>query len=406
LLLLRLGYAYIHRMGMVLCIFAILATGALAYSVLSIIAALRYRAFKCRGFDDAGNALGGARLSEPISILKPLAGLDDGLEKNLRGFFEQDYEGPFELIFAVRHQSDPCVPLVTRLCAEYANIPSRFILTGEPPYPHAKVYSLARMMALAKYEVVVMSDSDIRVTRDFLRRIAAEFADPETALATCPYRAVAGASVWSRMEAEGMNTTFWQGAFTAKMLEGMTFAVGPTMVVRRKFIEEAGGIASLKDYLAEDFELGRRMAAAGHRVILSSYVVEHRIGSETAAQNFEHRKRWARTGRRSRRLGYIGQIFTYPLPLALLLWAVAPFEWWPVVAATFAVRALSAWVTSSVVLKARANWLLLPCEDLLGFVFWIAGFFGNSITWRGRTYRLDREGRAVALEPVALEPAA
>jgi ceramide glucosyltransferase len=399
-------------MGIVVCLIATLVMGALAYSLLSIVAALRFRAFECRESRDSGNSGNRARcLPEPISVLKPLSGLDDGLEKNLRGFFEQDYEGPFELIFAVRHDSDPCVPLVTRLCAEYANVPSRFILTGEPPYPHAKVYSLARMMAVAKHEVIVMSDSDIRVTRDFLRRIAAEFADPETALATCPYRAVGGASVWSRMEAEGMNTTFWQGAFTAKMLEGMTFAVGPTMVVRRKFIDEAGGIASLKDYLAEDFELGRRMAAAGHRVILSSYVVEHRIGSETAAQNFEHRKRWARTGRRSRRLGYIGQIFTYPVPLALLLWAVdywmdGSADWWPVVAATLVVRALSAWVTSCIVLKANINWLLLPCEDLLGFVFWIAGFFGNSITWRGRTYRLDREGRAIAYEPAAYEPAA
>ena len=381
-------------MGIVIYGVAVLVAGALAYSLLSMIAALRYLA-------SANVSAPQPFPLEPISVLKPLSGLDEGLEENLRGFFEQDYAGSFELVFAVRQESDPCVPLVRRLCAEYSNIPSRLILTGEPPYAHAKVYSLTRMMAVAKHEVIVMSDSDIRVTPDFLGRVAAEFADPETALATCPYRAVAGASMWSRMEAEGMNTTFWQGAFTAKMLEGMTFAVGPTMVARRKFIEEAGGIASLKDYLAEDFELGRRMAASGHRVILSSYVVEHRIGSETAAQNIEHRKRWARTGRRSRRLGYIGQIFTYPVPLALLLWAAAPFEWWPVAAATLAVRALSAWVTSSVVLKARTNWLLLPAEDVLGFVFWIAGFFGNSITWRGRTYRLDREGRAIAYEPAA-----
>jgi ceramide glucosyltransferase len=379
---------------MFLGIVTVLAAGALAYSLLSIVAAFRYLAAAKPPRNEYS-------ADEPVSVLKPLSGLDEGLEGNLRGFFEQDYASLFELIFAVRHESDPCVPLVRRLCSEYRNVPARLILTGEPPYPHAKVYSLARMMAVAKHELIVMSDSDIRVTRDFLRHIAAEFADPKTALATCPYRAVAGASVWSRIEAAGMNTTFWQGAFTARLLEGMTFAVGPTTVLRRRFIDEVGGIASLKDYLAEDFELGRRLAAAGHRVILSSYVIEHRIGSETAAQNCEHRIRWARTGRRSRRLGYFGQIFTYPLPLALLLWTIAPLDWWPAVVAALAVRAVSAWVTSQVVLGVRINWLLLPAEDLLGFGFWIAGFFGSSITWRGRTYHLDRKGRAIAQESTA-----
>jgi ceramide glucosyltransferase len=282
------------------------------------------------------------------------------------------------------------------LCAEYADAPSRLIITGEPSYPHAKVFSLARMMEQARYDLVVMSDSDVRVTRDFLKRVAAEFADGQVALATCPYRAIPGASIWSRLEAIGMNTTFWQGALTARMLEGMAFAVGPTTVARRKFVDEAGGIEGLKDYLAEDFELGRRMAAQGHRVILSSYVVDHRIGSESAVQNFWHRIRWARTGRRSRPAGYIGQIFTYPVPLVVLLWAIAPFEWWPIVVSAFAVRAMSAWVTARVVLGSRINWLLLPAEDIVGFAFWIAGFFGNSITWRGRKYRLDRVGRAIA----------
>jgi ceramide glucosyltransferase len=382
-------------MAILLGIMAALVAGSLVYSLLSVVAAFRYLAASPPR-EAAGR--------EPVSVLKPLSGLDEGLEENLRGFFEQDYAERdangarplFELIFAVRQESDPCVPLVRRLCAGYPSVPARLILTGEPPYPHAKVFSLARMIAEARHDLVVMSDSDIRVTRDFLRHIAAEFADHDIALATCPYRAVAGSSGWSRLEATGMNTTFWQGVLTARWLYGMKFAVGPTTAARRKFVDETGGIEGLKDYLAEDFELGRRMAAAGHRVILSSSIVEHRIGSETASQNLGHRIRWARTGRRSRPSGYIGQIFTYPVPLAALLWAIAPFAWWPVVVTTLGVRAASAWVTSQAVLGARINWLLLPIEDMLGFLFWIAGFFGNSITWRGRTYRLDRDGRAIA----------
>src|SRR5260370_1059757 len=144
---------------------------------------------------------------EPISVLKPLAGLDDGLEENLRGFFEQDYPH-FELLFAVRQETDPCVPLVRRLCTEHPQIPSRLILTGEPPYPHAKVYSLARMLAEARHDLIVMSDSDIRVTPDFLRHVAAEFAGGATALDTCPYPVLPGRSFWSRLDAADVNTAF------------------------------------------------------------------------------------------------------------------------------------------------------------------------------------------------------
>ena len=362
-----------------------LVAGALVYSLLSVVAAIRYL---------AASAPNDAADHEPISVLKPLAGLDEGLEENLRGFFEQDYPH-FELLFAVRQETDPCVALVRRLCAEHAHIPSRLILTGEPPYPHAKVYSLARMLAETRHDLVVMSDSDIRVTPDFLRHVAAEFADGATALATCPYRALPGRSFWSRLEAAGMNTTFWQGVLTARMIDGMKFAVGPTTVARRKAIDAIGGIERVKNYLAEDFELGKLIAEAGFRVILSSYVVEHRIGSESRAANFTHRIRWARTSRRSRPWGYFGQLFTYPLPLALLLVGAMP-QWWPLLASTAVIRYASALFVSQVVLGARLNWALLPLDDVLGFAFWIAGFFGNSITWRGRTYRLDREGRAVA----------
>jgi len=197
------------------------------------------------------------------------------------------------------------------------------------------------------------------------------------------------------VEAVGMNTNYWQGVLTARLLAGMKFAVGPTIAGRRQAIEAIGGIERVKDYIAEDFDLGRLMAQSGQRVILSSYVIEHRIGSESCAKNFTHRIRWGRTSRRSRPLGYIGQIFTYPIPIALLLCA-ALGPAWPVVAVAASFRYASAWMISQVVLGVPLNWILLPLEDVLAFLFWIAGFFGNTITWRGRTYRIDRQGRAVA----------
>jgi|CZKR01.1.fsa_nt_gi ceramide glucosyltransferase len=355
--------------------------GAIAYSLLQIVAALRYRAVRPPLL----------LATEPISILKPLAGLDLDLESNLRTVFEQDYPA-FEILFAVRSEADPAAEVVARLQREYPKVPSRLVLTGEPPYPNAKVFSLDRMLAAASNDLVVMSDSDIRVTPDLLRTVAAEFQDAHLGVATCPYRAVPGASFWSRLEATGMNTDFWGSALVARMLEGMHFAVGPTLAARRRVLHSIGGFARLKDYLAEDFVLGKFAAEAGHGVILSSYVVEHHIGSATLQQNIAHRLRWARSTRRSRPAGYVGQLFTMPFPLALLVCAASP-TWWPLLPVTLIVRAVAAYTVSARVLRARINWLLLPIEDWLGFCFWIAGFFGNTISWRGRRYQLFSDGR-------------
>lgn len=372
--------------GVLLAVFC----GSVVYCILQIVAALRYLQVRPPTLLDI----------EPISILKPLAGLDLDLESNLRTFFEQDYPS-FEILFAVRSESDPAVEVVSRLQKEYSKIPSRLVITGEPPYPNAKVFSLERMMAVAANDLLVMSDSDIRVTLNLLRTAAAEFQDARLGVATCPYRAVPGASFWSQLEATGMNTDFWGGALVARMLEGMRFAVGPTIVARRNVLQAIGGFARLKDYLAEDFVMGQFAADAGHGVILSSYVIEHHIGSATLGENVAHRLRWARSTRRSRPAGYLGQLFTMPLPLALIVCAFSPV-WWPVLPVAVAVRAVAAYVVSGRVLRARLNWVLLPIEDLTGFLFWIAGFFGNTISWRGRRYRLSADGRFELIgEPAA-----
>jgi ceramide glucosyltransferase len=359
-----------------------LLAGAWMYCFLAILAARRYLGVRPPGLAAA----------EPVSILKPLAGLDLGLESNLRTFFEQDYPGRFEILFAVRDASDPACDVVRKLQRRHSQVPSRLLVTGEPPYPNAKVFSLDRMLAEAAHDLVVMSDSDIRVGPGLLRAVAAEFQDPALGVATCPYRAVAGASFWSRLEATGLNTGFIAGILVARMLEGMKFAVGPTIAARRRALESIGGFGRLKDFLAEDFVLGKFAAEAGQGVALSSYVIEHHIGSQGFRHNAAHRLRWSRSTRRSRPAGYLGQLFTLPLPVALAVWAMNA-AWWPVVPATLAIRAAAAWVVSRQVLRARIEWLLLPLEDIAALVFWVAGFFGNTITWRGRKYRLASDGR-------------
>ncbi len=361
-----------------------LVTGSLVYCVLTVVAALRYRGVR-------PPSLAGPT---PISVLKPLAGIDDGLEENLRTFFEQHY-ADFEILFAVRNPNDPAIAVAERLRARYPGVPSSLIVTGEPPYPNAKVYSLDRMLAAARHDLLVMSDSDIRVTPDMLAIIAAEFQDAKLGLATCPYRAVPGRSFWNTLEAIGLNTEFIGGVLVARMLDGMKFALGPTIAARRATLDGIGGFDAVKDFLAEDFVMGNLAAARGDRVILSSYVIEHHIGAQTLAANLRHRLRWNRSTRRSRPAGYVGQLFTNPLPLALLLWIARP-EWWPVAAATLLLRAAAALATAGYVLRDPLTarlFFLLPLQDILSFAMWLAGFFGNTILWRGRKYYLRADGR-------------
>ena len=363
---------------------AALVAGGLVYCVMTVIAARRYMRERPAS----------ARNSEPISILKPLAGADEGLAENLRSFFEQDY-AKFEILFAVRHGEDAAVPIVEKLRDQYPSVPSRLIFTGEPPYPNAKIFSLTAMLEMSQHSLVVMSDSDIRVGSTFLRDIASEFLDPELALTTCPYRAVPGASLWSTLEAIGMNTEFLGGILVARMLEGMKFAVGPTIAARRRALAAIGGLESFKDYLAEDFVMGQRAAEMGLGVGLSGTVVEHRIGTQGFRVNSTHRLRWSRSTRRSRPYGYIGQVFTNPLPLALLLVVLRP-EWWPALLVTVALRAAAAHATSCRVLHDRLTverWWLVPLEDIASFIFWVLGFFGNTIHWRGHKFYLRRDGR-------------
>jgi ceramide glucosyltransferase len=364
---------------------SLLLAGSLVYCVLIIIAAYRYHAVQP---PPPGN-------QPPVSILRPLCGIDESLEDNLRSCFNQLYP-EFEIVMAVHTASDLAAPVVENLIREYAgHVSARLIVTGESTIPNAKSYSLNRLVREAKYEVLVMSDSDVWVEPDLLSRVAREFQNPRVGLITCPYLAVGGKSIWSRLEAIGMNTELLGGVLVARMLEGMRFALGPTLAVRRNVLDAMGGFGYLQEFLAEDFVIGHRTAELGHEVVLSSSIIQHRIGSQGMVKNLKHRLRWARSTRRSRPAGYWGQLFTYPLPLALLLWSVWPSTW-PALLFTFVVRSAAAAATATYILKdplIRKQWWLLPIQDVLGFLVWIGGFVGDTIIWRDRKCTVLRDGR-------------
>lgn len=363
----------------------LLLVGSWVYCVLTVVAARRYLAISPPAL----------KTMPPISVLKPLCGQDDCLEENLRSFFTQDYPD-YEILFAVHALSDPAVAVVEKVRHEFPRGPRvHLVETGESAAPNAKAHSLGHLVARAQHSILVMSDSDVQAPAASLRRIAAEFQNPVVGVVTCPYRAVPGKGFWSRLEALGMNTQFLAGVLVAWLVGEMDFALGPTLAARREVIEAIGGFDQLGDYLAEDFVIGNLAPRLGYRVVLSSCVIEHRIGSQPFKLNFQHRLRWARSTRRSRPAGYWGEIFTNPIPLAVLLWLAQP-KLWPVVAVTALFRTLAAWSTAKWVLHdplTRRRWWLIPIQDVISLLVWIAGFFGSSIDWRGRRYKLLPDGR-------------
>ena len=357
--------------------------GSLAYCVLAMIGACRYR--------KAGRPQ--APAPHPISVLRPLAGAADNTEANLRSLFSQDWPA-FEVLLSVHEEHDSAAPIARRVMAQFPAVPSRLIVAGISPLPNAKVWSLRALLPHAAHENIVMTDSDIRLEPDCLATLDAELSQPNVALVTCPYRAIGGPRFWPRVEALGLNTDFLAGMLTQRFLNGMDFAIGCTIATRRAELETIGGLPALQRYLAEDFMMGNLLHARGRTVVLSRSVIEHHIGNDTFLTNWKHRLRWARSTRRSRRAGYVGEIFTKPVALSLILWAVAPRMWWAV-AVALVFRAALVWLTAGRILKdplTARYWWLLPIEDIASFATWVLGFFGKTILWRGRKLVIARDG--------------
>ena len=374
---------------------AIVAVGGCAYYVIVVAAARRFVAR--RGRRQPPNSV-----SISFSVLKPLAGCEPELEENLQSFFALDY-GNYEILFAARDRDDPALASAEALGRRHPAAPSKVLVAGQAPCPNLKVHSLAVMTRSSSGDVLVISDSDIRADPSLLVDLATEFRDTRVGVVTCPYRAAAGRSPWSRLEALGMNTEFWSGVLAAQLLAPMDFAVGPTMAIRRSCLEAIGGWDAVRDFLAEDFQLGRRARLAGYDVRLGTHVVEHRIGSQGLTKNLGHRLRWRRSTRRSRRAGYWGEIFANPLPWALLLPVAASgaaWSWW-LLGTCAVLRLLAAIAVGRHVLQdarfLRRCWLL-PIQDTLSLAVWVAGLFGKRVNWRDRTYELTRDGRLRPIE--------
>ncbi|HVT97229.1 MAG TPA: glycosyltransferase, partial [Acidobacteriaceae bacterium] len=253
----------------------------------------------------------------PVSLLKPLHGDEPDLEAHLASFFDQDYPA-FEIIFCARSASDPGLAAARRVAARFPHIPAQFLSTGEQTYINAKVSSMERMHAAAQHDIFIISDSDVRVTRNYIREVVAPFADAEVGAVTCLYRGVAQRGLWAKLEAAGMSVEMTSGVLTANLLEGMKFALGPTMAVRRRSVEAMGGFGVLGPFCSDDFLLGEKVAAQGQTVVLSHHVIDHIILNLSVAASLRHQTRWMKSTRFSRPLGHLGTALTFSLPFGIL----------------------------------------------------------------------------------------
>jgi ceramide glucosyltransferase len=337
----------------------------------------------------------------PVSILKPLKGVDPEVWESFRSHCEQDYP-QFQLIFGVSDPADPAIAVVRKLQAKYPNVPIELIVCDRVLGTNIKVSNLAQMLPTARYEILLVIDSDIRVPSDYLRRAITPLADTSVGLVTCLYRGVASPTahptLGSRLEALGISTDFVPGVLSARFIEeGLRFGLGSTLAFRRRDLEAIGGFEALLDYLADDYELGRRIASTGKKVELSAATVVTFLPAYTLRQFFHHQLRWSRTIRGARRWGHAGLLFTFGLPWTLLtLLAARGALWaWALLAVTFAVRMAVGFVAAIVVLhddQFLRYVLLLPLRDLIAPFVWAASFMGNRIHWRGDAFDL-KDGR-------------
>lgn len=338
----------------------------------------------------------------PLTLLKPVHGSEPGLEAHLATFFEQDYP-EYEILFCARTENDAGLETARRVAARYPNIAAKFLSTGgEPDYINAKVASLELMEAEAAYEILVISDSDVRVSPDYLRAVALPFADEKVGAMCCPYRGVAAeGGLWARLEAVGMSVEMTSGVLVARMMEGMQFVLGPTMAFRRDAIRRMGGFAVTADYCADDFVLGNETFKLGQTVVLSTHAIDHMVINSTLWPSLKHQVRWMKSTRFSRPKGHFGTALTFGLPFGILAWTAAAWIGHPlwglaVFAWSVATRLALAIAVGGMVVEDR-SWfgllVLFPVRDLMGFGFWAASYWGRRILWRGRVFELLPGGK-------------
>jgi ceramide glucosyltransferase len=330
----------------------------------------------------------------PVSILKPVRGLDPGAYESFATFFRQDYP-EVEILFGVEDPSDGAIPVIERLRREFPHVPAR-VVVSRARGPNRKASLLHALAREARHDVLVASDADMRVDPDYLRRVVGALLAPGVALVTCPYRGEQPASLASRLEALHMGVTFLPSAILARELLGLPFAMGATVAIRRADLDAVGGFASVEGHLADDYQIGARVASLGREVVVAPCVVRSVLGTVRARELWDREVRWSRCARVSRPGGQLGYVTTFATPLAAAFLAATGFGagGWDVLAATVALR----WAIAAAVARetgdrtSLASLPLLPLRDLMTAAVWATALLGRRVVWRGEIFEVARDG--------------
>jgi ceramide glucosyltransferase len=340
----------------------------------------------------------------PVTIIKPVKGMDAESYENFASFCRQEYP-VFQIIFALSDENDPVLPVIRRIIATFPDVAIDLVVDDRKYGPNYKVCNLMNAYPLARHDLIIVCDSDIRVGSEYLRNVCSLFVDPEVGLVSSLYRSSHVHGWTTALEALGFTTEMVPNVMVARSLEGLTFALGASMAVRREALEGIGGFRSLVEYLADDYQLGNRVHQTGWRLELSDHVVESVMKKESFWEVFSRQLRWCRTMRVSRPGGYAGSGIVQPFPQALLALIVSGFTLPGLVAALllYLVRGGVSVVFSRRYLGDRllpGRLWLLPVRDCIAFTTWFLSFFGNRVNWRGHRYRVLPGGRMVDLENV------
>ena len=344
-----------------------------------------------------------------VSMLKPLHGTEPGMERNLASFFEQEYPGEWELLFCARFDTDEGLKLARAVGQRYPQVDARYVTCGEPTpkFHNAKVYSLAKMDSVAKNDLFVTSDADVRVEKDYLLRMVQTLKDPHMGLASCIYLGTAqpdtgngGPGFASQLDAVGKSVEMSSGVLVADMLEGTKFALGATMAVRKKSFQDVGGFDQLGEFYADDFVIGNRLAAQGTGVKMATYIIRLMVQDSPFWLSFRNQLRWMQSTRRSRPWGHLGSGLTFAMPFGLLglVWgllsghAVIGVVW-------LLAMVVNRWLQAGAILGVLGdpdifyNAMIYPLRDVLGSVLWVGSYGGENFYYRGKVYKLKDGGR-------------
>jgi ceramide glucosyltransferase len=337
---------------------------------------------------------------QPVSILIPLAGADFRAYENYARLCRQDYPVDYQIAFGVRERNDSAIPIVEKLKADFPERDIDLVICPEVIGTNLKVSNLRNILARTRHEQIIIVDSDIRVEKDYLRRVLAPLTEARVGLVTCLYRATEPPDFAALLEAIGITGEFASGVLMARWLEGVKFALGSTMATTKSRLQEIGGLEVVADFLADDFMLGNLIARAGYEVRLSEHIVETAMSPVGFAGMMRHQLRWGRSTRISRPAGYLGLLLTYGTALALILCLVDGFSQKSLIllAATLVIRLLVGWMIGVHWMRdklLRRYFWLLPLRDLLSFAIWCLSMVGKHVEWRGRVFEVKRDGRMV-----------